>query len=157
MQRSTGPLVTAASKRKSARHGGLARLQWALFQQPGVANMNQRNLHTRTARGSWSNAFSAALAVTAAAWALPAASAQQAQDSPLSTRMQASPATAPVAASKSDAAAAFKRADANGDGKLSKDEAASLPAIAARFDEFDKDKDGFLSMDEFMAATAAPN
>jgi Ca2+-binding EF-hand superfamily protein len=50
---------------------------------------------------------------------------------------------------------AFKRADANGDGKLSKAEAARLPAIAERFDEIDKDKDGFLSMAEFMAALTA--
>jgi EF hand len=115
--------------------------------------MNQHTPHTRA---TWGTAFTAALAVTAAAWALPAMSANDtlkdaAKDSAPGQRMQA------TAASKADAAAAFKRADANADGKLSKEEAASLPAIAARFDEFDKDKDGFLSMDEFMAATTAPN
>jgi EF hand len=60
------------------------------------------------------------------------------------------------AAPGADAAAAFKKADANGDGKLSKAEAASLPAIAARFDELDADKDTFLNMAEFSAGLAAP-
>jgi EF hand len=53
--------------------------------------------------------------------------------------------------------AAFTRADANGDGKLSKEEAARLPAIAAKFAELDKDKDGFLSIDEFASGYAAGN
>ena len=47
--------------------------------------------------------------------------------------------------------AAFSRADANGDGKLSRDEAAQLPAIALKFDDLDTNKDGFLSMEEFSA------
>jgi Ca2+-binding EF-hand superfamily protein len=59
--------------------------------------------------------------------------------------------TAPSAAE-----AAFKRADANADGKLSKEEAARLPAIAAKFAELDADKDGSLSMTEFMAGYEAP-
>ena len=45
--------------------------------------------------------------------------------------------------------AAFTRADTNADGKLSKDEAARMPAIAAKFDELDTNKDGSLTMDEF--------
>jgi nucleoid-associated protein YgaU len=67
-------------------------------------------------------------------------------------------ASMPIAAQQatSPAEAAFKRADANGDGKLSKEEAARLPAIAAKFDELDKDKDGALSMSEFMAGYEAP-
>ena len=52
--------------------------------------------------------------------------------------------------------AAFTKADANGDGKVSKDEAAKLPAIATKFDALDKDKDGMLSMGEFMTAFEAP-
>jgi hypothetical protein len=51
---------------------------------------------------------------------------------------------------------AFMRADANGDGKLSKAEAARLPAVASKFDALDKDKDGMLSMSEYMAAFEAP-
>jgi hypothetical protein len=51
---------------------------------------------------------------------------------------------------------AFMRADANGDGKLSKAEAARLPAVASKFDALDKDKDGMLSMGEYMAAFEAP-
>jgi hypothetical protein len=51
---------------------------------------------------------------------------------------------------------AFMRADANGDGKLSKPEAARLPAVASKFDALDKDKDGMLSMGEYMTAFDAP-
>ncbi len=47
---------------------------------------------------------------------------------------------------------AFMRADANGDGKLSKAEAARLPQVAQKFDALDKDKDGALSMTEYMVA-----
>lgn len=66
------------------------------------------------------------------------------------------PALSQPAAPGADAAAAFKKADANADGKLSKTEAAALPAIASRFDELDMDKDTFLSMGEFSAGLAAP-
>ena len=51
---------------------------------------------------------------------------------------------------------AFMRADANGDGKLSKAEAARLPQVAQKFDAIDKDKDGALSMGEYMTAFEAP-
>lgn len=47
--------------------------------------------------------------------------------------------------------AAFAKADTNGDGKVSKDEAAKLPAIATKFDSLDKDKDGALTLAEFAA------
>jgi len=64
----------------------------------------------------------------------------------------------PVAAKdKAVIEASFTRADANGDGKLSKEEAAKLPAIASRFNELDKNKDGILSLDEFAAGFATAN
>ena len=50
--------------------------------------------------------------------------------------------------------AAFTRADSNADGKLTKQEAARLPAIASRFDELDKDKDGVLTSAEFDTGAA---
>lgn len=50
----------------------------------------------------------------------------------------------------------FVRADTNGDGKLSKPEAARLPAVAQKFDALDKDKDGMLSMGEYMTAFETP-
>jgi Ca2+-binding EF-hand superfamily protein len=50
--------------------------------------------------------------------------------------------------------AVFAKADGNGDGRLSRDEAASMPEIAGRFDRLDKDKDGSLSLDEFATAVA---
>jgi hypothetical protein len=62
-------------------------------------------------------------------------------------------APAKPAAGSEAAMAAFERADANKDGKLSKEESQSLPAIAERFDALDKDKDGALSKEEFAEAT----
>lgn len=47
---------------------------------------------------------------------------------------------------------AFDRSDKNGDGKLSKEEAESLPAIAQRFDQIDADKDGAISKAEYLDA-----
>ena len=64
---------------------------------------------------------------------------------------------APAASAKDSAAiqAAFKRADANSDGKLSREEAASLPAVAEKFTQLDKDSDGFISADEFTTGVTA--
>jgi hypothetical protein len=50
------------------------------------------------------------------------------------------------------AMSAFKRADANGDGKLSKEEAMKMPGIADKFDALDVNGDGFLSLSEFASA-----
>ena len=61
----------------------------------------------------------------------------------------------PAAADKAAFEAAFQRADSNGDGKLSREEAARLPAIFAKFDEIDTNKDGFLSFDEFSAGVGS--
>jgi Ca2+-binding EF-hand superfamily protein len=47
---------------------------------------------------------------------------------------------------------AFDRSDKNADGKLSKEEAESLPAIAQRFDQIDVDKDGAISKAEYLDA-----
>jgi hypothetical protein len=46
---------------------------------------------------------------------------------------------------------AFVRADLDKDGKLSKDEAARLPAIAEKFAALDRNGDGFLDAEEFAA------
>jgi len=54
-------------------------------------------------------------------------------------------------------AAVFKRADANQDGKLSREEAARLPAVAERFEMFDKDKDGALTLEELSAGISTAN
>jgi hypothetical protein len=76
---------------------------------------------------------------------------------PLTAQAQTSPQPAPPAQERMTPEGAFKRADTNGDGKLSREEAARLPAIAAKFTELDKDKDGFLSLAEFMAAFEMPS
>jgi len=44
---------------------------------------------------------------------------------------------------------AFKRADTNNDGKLSREEAAALPAVAEKFTQLDKNSDGSIAADEF--------
>jgi EF hand len=88
---------------------------------------------------------STALALVAAA--LPLAALAQTGQQP------AQPGQPPAASTPE---LAFMRADANGDGKLSKPEAARLPQVAQKFDALDKDKDGALSMTEYMAAFEAP-
>jgi EF hand len=47
--------------------------------------------------------------------------------------------------------AAFRRADSDGDGLLTREESAHLPAIYAQFDELDVNHDGVLTIDEFDA------
>lgn len=60
----------------------------------------------------------------------------------------ASPAT-PNAPSRMVVEAAFTKADANGDGKVTRDEAAKMPEIAGKFATLDRDKSGALSLAEF--------
>jgi hypothetical protein len=49
-------------------------------------------------------------------------------------------------------AQAFKRTDTNGDGQISRQEAALLPGLARRFDQLDTNKDGSISSAEFDEA-----
>lgn len=79
----------------------------------------------------------------------------------LSAQAQTAPAAAPAEPAAKEttaeaAEAAFRRADANSDGRLSRQEAAALPAVAEKFAEIDRDKDGAISMAEYMAAVAPP-
>ncbi len=47
----------------------------------------------------------------------------------------------------------FTEADANGDGKLTREEAqAKMPKVAAHFDEIDVDKKGYVTKQEVMKA-----
>jgi hypothetical protein len=100
--------------------------------------MTVRNTLTkrRMIDGSRFNAMSVAI-ISAAAFSVAPAIAQ----------MQAPAKPAPAMSAKVEEA--FKRADKNADGKLSKEEAAAMPAIAEAFDKADADKDGFLSKAEF--------
>jgi Ca2+-binding EF-hand superfamily protein len=50
--------------------------------------------------------------------------------------------------------AAFKSADKNGDGSLSKEEAAAMPMVSQHFDQLDTNKDGLVSQEEMRAAHA---
>ena len=52
--------------------------------------------------------------------------------------------------------ASFTRADTDTDNRLSKTEAAALPAIGTKFDTLDRDKDGFLNLEEFAIGYNAP-
>lgn len=63
----------------------------------------------------------------------------------------AAPATA-TTTTDAQVSAAFTKADKNSDGKLTRDEAASLPAVSASFDKADTNKDGTLSTAEFSKA-----
>ena len=45
----------------------------------------------------------------------------------------------------------LKAADKDGDGKISRTEAAALPRIAKHFDEIDTNKDGFVTTEELKA------
>ncbi len=67
------------------------------------------------------------------------------------TLAQTAAAPAPDAKARMAVEAAFSKADANGDGKLSKDEAAKMPEISAKFEALDRDKDGALTLAEFAA------
>ena len=62
---------------------------------------------------------------------------------------------APDAKARMALEAAFTKADANGDGRISKEEASKLPDIASRFEMLDKDKDGSLTLAEFAAGYKA--
>jgi len=46
----------------------------------------------------------------------------------------------------------WKNADADGDGRLSRSEARSLPRLASRFETLDVDRDGWLSPEEVRAS-----
>lgn len=59
---------------------------------------------------------------------------------------------APAAAMDTEVSAAFTKADKNSDGKLSREEAAALPAVAANFDKVDSDRDGAVNLAEFSKA-----
>jgi hypothetical protein len=92
------------------------------------------------------------VAVTAAAWALGAAAQQPpAQPAPPAPRPATQPGLQPAPAASPDMMAAFKKADANGDGRITRDEAEKLPGMAERFDALDKNKDGALDLGEFAA------
>lgn len=76
---------------------------------------------------------------------------QPAMQSGPATGVQAAPPATGAAAGDS-VQAAFDRADTNQDGKLSKKEAESLPAVSSNFARIDTDKNGSLSREEFGKA-----
>ena len=86
--------------------------------------------------------FEARSVMLIASWTLGAAGAAMAQNMP-------APAAAPDDMAVS---AAFTRADKNGDGQLSREEAAALPSVAADFNKVDANGDGSISADEYTKA-----
>jgi Ca2+-binding EF-hand superfamily protein len=67
------------------------------------------------------------------------------------TLAQTAAPAAPDAKTRMAVEAAFTKADVNGDGKVTKDEAAKMPEVATRFTALDKDNDGALTLAEFAA------
>ena len=92
-------------------------------------------------------ACSVALITAVAFGAAPAVRAQTAAPG-----YNAPGAMAPKPVSTAETDASFARADKNKDGKLSKEEADTLPALAQKFDQADADGDKFLSRAEFEKA-----
>jgi hypothetical protein len=136
-----GEVVSEATAGKEAGLDGPVSLKWRLS-QPHIKDDSMVSLHKL------------ALAASLAALAF-GASAQTAAGTQAADSTQAAPAQA---ADGSAVKAAFKRADANSDGKMSREEAAALPAVAEKFTQLDKDSDGSISAAEFEAgvASAAP-
>lgn len=99
----------------------------------------------------------AGLIALGAALALPVAFAQDAatQDPTANhdaTHQEATPPqAAPEAASQP---LTWADVDADSDGKLSKEEAARVPALAQSFDDADADSDGLLTQEEYQAYVA---
>lgn len=63
--------------------------------------------------------------------------------------------TSPIRDSTAPAPMSFEEMDANGDGAISKDEAAVDPALTQAFETLDKDADGKLSPAEYAAYNVA--
>lgn len=88
------------------------------------------------------------LALVSALLALGAVSAQAQTPAPVD------PAKMPPTAAGPSASDQFAKADASRDGKLSRDEARTVPGIGDKFDMLDKDKDGSLNLSEFSVGLA---
>lgn len=51
----------------------------------------------------------------------------------------------------------FSELDSNGDGLISRDEAASIPPLADHFDDIDSNSDGYLTEQELQAGKPGPS
>ena len=99
------------------------------------------------------------LALTAAL-AAPAVFAQSSTGTPTAAdQQQTAPpdAAAAPAAAPSGKAKTWADVDADKDGKISKSESASEPAVGQIFDQADSNKDGSLTTDEYKAYVAKAN
>lgn len=97
------------------------------------------------------------LALTAAL-AAPAVFAQSSTGTPTATDQSAPPdAAAAPAAAPAGKAKTWADVDDDKDGKISKSESASEPAVGQIFDQADSNKDGSLTTDEYKAYVAKAN
>lgn len=99
----------------------------------------------------------AGLIALGAALAIPMAFAQEAQDptatqDPYTTAQEATP--TPQTTEDASQPLTWADVDADGNGNLSREEAASVQSLAQSFDEADADSDGQLTPDEYKAFVA---
>jgi len=62
----------------------------------------------------------------------------------------------PDVGAQAEVEAVFKQADANGDGRLSPQEAQVIAGLSERFDAVDTNKDGVISLQELSVAMTRP-
>lgn len=75
---------------------------------------------------------------------------------PIAVAMAQSPEQSPPTSPGSQQGASFESLDANGDGRISKSEAAANDNVSAQFSRYDQNGDGYIDKDEVTSANNPP-